>query len=48
MKINIHDIPQALLDAAANGKVLEGIIQGTGKDGSPACATVPCRPWRAR
>jgi hypothetical protein len=47
MKIDIHDIPQALLDAAANGKILEGIIQGTGSDGTPACATVRCRSWRA-
>ncbi|HEY1384994.1 MAG TPA: DUF5990 family protein [Dongiaceae bacterium] len=48
MKIDIHDIPAALLDQAATGKVLEGTIQGTGWDGSPACATVPCRSWRAR
>ena len=41
MKIDIHDLPQSLLDAAVAG---EGIVQltvdGTGKDGSPACATV--------
>lgn len=48
MKIDIHDIPQALLDEAAKGKVLEGIIEGTGMDGTPACATVPCRSWRVR
>jgi hypothetical protein len=48
MKIDINDVPQALLDQAATGKVLEGTIQGTGRDGSPACATVPCRSWRIR
>ncbi len=48
MKINVHDIPQALLDKAMKGKVVEGVIQGTGKDGSPACASVPLlHPWQA-
>jgi hypothetical protein len=47
MKIDIHDIPQALLDKAAKGKVLEGSVEGTGKDGSPACATVLSKSWRA-
>jgi hypothetical protein len=48
MKIDIHTIPQALLDKAVNGKALEAIIHGTAKDGSPACATVvPAKPWRA-
>ena len=48
MKIDIHDIPQPLLDEAAKGKVLEGTINGTGMDGSPACATIRSRSWRAR
>ncbi len=48
MKINIHDIPAALLDKAKAGKVIEGIVAGTGRDGSPACASVPLlRAWRA-
>jgi hypothetical protein len=48
MKIDIHAIPQALLDKAAEGKTLEVVINGTGKDGTPACATVaPMKPWRA-
>jgi hypothetical protein len=47
MKIDIHDIAPALLERATKGKVLEGSVQGTGKDGTPACATVPARPWRA-
>jgi hypothetical protein len=41
MKIDIHDIEQALLDRAAAGEgTLEILINGTGKDGTPACATV--------
>jgi hypothetical protein len=48
MKIDIHTIPQALLDEAAEGKTLEAVVNGTGKDGSPACATViPMKSWRA-
>lgn len=47
MKIDIHDIPQALLEKAAKGRVLEGKVEGTGKDGTPACATVLVRSWRA-
>ena len=46
MKIDIHDIDMALLDAAAKGGVLEGTIDGTAKDGSPACATVKPVKWR--
>jgi len=42
MKIDIHDIDQALLDGAAAGQgVVEITVDGTGKDGTPACATVP-------
>ncbi|MEZ0243319.1 MAG: DUF5990 family protein [Sphingomonas sp.] len=46
MKIDIHDIPQALLDKAAKGGVLEGRLNGTGKDGTPACATIRPIDWR--
>lgn len=47
MKIDIHTIAQPLLDQAMKGKILEVTIAGTGKDGSPACATVaPVRAWR--
>jgi hypothetical protein len=45
MKIDIHDIPQALLDGAMAGKRLVGTVHGTGKDGSPACATVRVQGW---
>ncbi len=41
MKIDIHDIGQALLDAAAKGGGRIALsVNGTGKDGTPACATV--------
>lgn len=46
MKIDIHDIPQALLDEAVKGAVLQGSLNGTGKDGSPACATIRPVVWR--
>jgi hypothetical protein len=41
MKIDIHDIEPDLLDRAArDGGVVETMISGTGKDGTPACATI--------
>jgi hypothetical protein len=40
MKIDIHDLGQELLDAAIAGGTLELTVNGTGKDGTPACATV--------
>jgi hypothetical protein len=40
MKIDIHDMEQDLLDRAAGGGVIEISVNGTGKDGTPACATV--------
>jgi hypothetical protein len=47
-KIDIHDIPAALLDQARKGAVLEVVLPGRGKDGTPACATVkPREGWRA-
>lgn len=46
MKIDIHNVAQSLLDAAIGTGHLEGVVAGTGKDGSPACATVPVRAWR--
>lgn len=43
-KIDIHDIPRDLL---VDGAVLEVVLPGRGKDGSPACATVrPTQGWR--
>jgi len=47
MKIDIHTIPRALLQRAEQGTILEVVIAGCGKDGTPACATVPAaKPWR--
>jgi hypothetical protein len=47
-KINIHDIPPALLAKAKAGKILEASISGTGTDGTPACASVTlAKMWRA-
>lgn len=41
MKIDIHDIDPSLLDRAAAGEgVIETVVEGTGKDGGPACATL--------
>ncbi len=47
MKIDIHTLSPALLDKARAGKVLQGMVAGTGKDGTPACATVQAKAWRA-
>jgi len=46
MKIDIHDIEQALVDEAMRGGVLVGTINGTSPDGSPACATIRPVSWR--
>lgn len=47
MKIDIHDTDRARLDKAADsGGVIEIVVNGTGKDGTPACATV--RPTARR
>ena len=46
-KIDIHDIPAPLLDKARKGAVLEVVLPGREKDGTPACATVrPKTGWR--
>ena len=45
MKIDIHAIDPALLDAAMAGGVLVGTINGTLPDGSPACATIRPVNW---
>ena len=47
MKIDIHDIGNDLLDHAADGDgAIETTVIGTGKDGTPACATVRPTGWR--
>lgn len=47
-KIDVHDIPPDLLAQGVAGKVLEVILPGKARDGSPPCATVrPLEPWKA-
>jgi hypothetical protein len=46
MKIDVHDIAQVVLDGAMAGGRLVGTVSGTGKDGTPACATVSVEQWR--
>ena len=46
MKVDIHDVEPELLDRALAGGVLEGTINGTLPDGSPACATIRPVRWR--
>ena len=46
-KIDIQDIAPDLLIMARDGVVLEVVLPGRGRDGTPACATVrPLEPWR--
>jgi len=48
IKVPLYSLTPALLAAAIAkpGTVLETRIKGTGRDGSPACATVPLlAPW---
>ena len=40
MKIDIHDTDQQLVDRAIGGSTLELVVNGTAKDGTPACATI--------
>lgn len=40
MKIDIHNLAIDLLDQAAGGAIIELTVDGTAKDGTPACATV--------
>lgn len=46
IKVDIHDIEPALLDAAIAGGLLEATIRNTARDGSPACATIRPVHWR--
>ena len=47
MKIDIHTISATLIAKAKAGKVLEASVNGTGSDGTPACATTPLsKAWR--
>ena len=46
MKIDIHEIDPSLLARAKTGGVLQATVNGTAKDGSPACATIRPVIWR--
>lgn len=47
VKVDVHDLPAALLDRALAGEVLEGRLQGRDRDGGPSCATQkPTDGWR--
>src|SRR5215469_14112630 len=46
-KIDIHDLPAALLEKALAGSVVEAVLPGRDKDGGPACATLrPLGSWK--
>lgn len=45
MKIDIHMIARPLIEGALAGKRLTGTVNGTGADGTPACATVSVQGW---
>jgi hypothetical protein len=49
-KVKLAGITREMVDAAlaSPGAVLEARIEGTGRDGSPACATVPLLDGRWR
>lgn len=48
-KIDVHDLPADLVEAALAGAVLEADLPGRDKAGGPACATVrPIGGWRVK
>ena len=46
MKIDIQDIAPSLLAAAEGGAILETVLNGRGKRGGPAYATVATSGWK--
>lgn len=47
VKVDVHDLPSELLEAAARGLALEAQLPGRAADGGPACATVrPLSGWQ--
>jgi hypothetical protein len=50
IKVPLGGVTRELVEAARDGHVLETRIAGTGRDGGPACATVPLLApgWRWR
>lgn len=48
MKVDIHTIPDALIAKAMKGRAVEATVNGTGSDGTPACASMLLtNSWRA-
>lgn len=46
VKVDVHELPAALLERALAGDVLEGRLPGRAKDGGPSCATLkPLKGW---
>lgn len=46
VKVDIHELPAALLDKAIAGEVLERRLPGRAKDGGPSCGTLkPIHGW---
>ena len=45
MKVDIHDIPPALIDKALAGAVLQALLPGRDKKGGPAYASVKSAGW---
>jgi len=47
IKVDIHDLPGALLEKALAGDILEARLPGRAKDGGPSCGTLkPVGGWR--
>lgn len=47
VKVDVHDLPAALLEKALAGDVVEARLPGRDKDGGPSCATLkPLNGWR--
>lgn len=47
VKVDIHELPAALLEQALAGEVLEGRLPSRAKDGGPSCATLKSlNGWR--
>ncbi len=47
VKLDIHDLPESLLQKALAGHILQARLPGRAKDGGPSCATLkPVGGWR--
>jgi hypothetical protein len=47
VKVDVHDLPAALVERALAGDILEARLPGRDRDGGPSCATLkPLGGWR--